>query len=148
MVETKIILGDKIHIGDSSLKYMVVKPKEFELDVERPKGHIQNGDTVYTGEVNVDIPISKITSHDINGSFTLKIALEGCSDNGICYNPVEKEFELKVPEPSFFTKLKSLLDESNSANIVDVLTNESSTFIIFLFLYLEFYYLLHHVYSL
>ncbi len=59
--------------------------------------------------------------------------MEGCSDNGICYNPVEKEFELKVPEPSFFTKLKSLLDESNSANIVDVLTNESSTFIIFLF---------------
>ncbi len=133
VIETKIELGDRIHISDSSLKYIITKPKQFELDVKRPKGHIQNGDIVYTEKVEVDIPISKITSHDINDSFTLVIKLEGCSDDGICYNPVEKEFELKVPEPSFFTKLKSLLDESNSANIVDVLTNESSTFIILLF---------------
>jgi thiol:disulfide interchange protein DsbD len=133
VIETKIILGDKIHISDSSLKYKIIKPKQFELNVKRPKGHIINGELSYTKEVAVDIPISQITSHDINGSFTLKIELEGCSDGGICYNPVEKEFNLKVPEPSFFTKLKSLLDESNSANIVDVLIHESSIFIILLF---------------
>jgi len=133
VIETRIILGDKIHISDSALKYTITKPKQFELDVKRPKGHIINGERSYTKEVAVDIPISQITSHDINGSFTLKISLEGCSDNGICYNPIEKEFELKTPEPSFFSKLKGLLDESNSANIVDVLTHESSTFIIFLF---------------
>ncbi len=103
VIETKIELGDRIHISDSSLKYIITKPKQFELDVKRPKGHIQNGDIVYTEKVEVDIPISKITSHDINDSFTLVIKLEGCSDDGICYNPVEKEFELKVPEPSFFT---------------------------------------------
>ncbi len=133
VIETKIILGDKIHISDSALKYSITKPKEFELDVQRPKGHIINGELSYTKEVKVDIPISKITSKDINGSFTLKIDLEGCSDNGICYNPISKEFNLKTPEPSFFSKISSLLDESNSANIVDVLTHESSTFIIFLF---------------
>jgi len=64
-------LGDRIHISDSSLKYIITKPKQFELDVQRPKGHIQNGDIVYTEKVEVDIPISKITSHDINDSFTL-----------------------------------------------------------------------------
>jgi len=133
VIETRIELADKIHINDASLKYIITKPKQFELDVQRPEGHIQNGDKVYTKEVAIDIPISKITSHDINGSFTLKIALEGCSDDGICYNPIEKEFNLKVPEPSFFSKLKALLDESNSANIVDVLTHESSAFIILLF---------------
>jgi len=133
VVETKIVLGDKIHISDSSLKYIIIKPKRFELNVQRPKGHIINGELSYTKEVAVDIPISQITSQDINGTFTLKIELEGCSDGGICYNPIEKEFNLKVPEPSFFTKLKSLLDESNSANIVDVLVHESSIFIILLF---------------
>ncbi len=53
VIETKIELGDRIHISDSSLKYIITKAKQFELHVKRPKGHIQNGDIVYTEKVEV-----------------------------------------------------------------------------------------------
>ena len=132
VIETKIILGNKIHVIDKTLKYTVEKPKKFELNVTRPKAHKINGDIVYEKAILVDTPISDISSR-VTGDYTLAIELQGCSDNGICYNTVKKEFQFKTPEPSFFSKIMSLTDESNSATIVDVLKSESSFFIIFLF---------------
>ena len=134
-IETKIILGKKIHITDKSLKYRVVEPKNFELNVTRPKAHKVNGNLVYDKSVLVNIPISQITSK-VKGNYTLEIELQGCSDNGICYNTIKKRYKFKTPEPGFFSKIMSLTDESNAGNIVDVLKSESSTFIIFLFLIL------------
>jgi len=140
VIETKIVLGKDIHIFDKDLKYKVIKPKEFELQVNRPKGHTaSNGDKVYTQEVNVDIPISEIQSQlklPPKTPYTLEISFQGCSDRGICYSPESRRFEFTLPEPSFFDKILSLTNESNSANIVDVLKSESSFFIIFLFLIL------------
>jgi len=134
-IETKIILGNKIHVTDESLKYTVEKPKKFELNVTRPKAHKVNGDMVYEKSILINIPISKITSK-VNGEYTFAIELQGCSDNGICYNSIKKEYKFKTPEPSFFSKIMSLTDEANAGNIVDVLKSESSFFIIFLFLIL------------
>ncbi len=134
-IETKIILGDKIHVTAESLKYTVESPKKFELNVTRPKAHKVNGDMVYEKEILINIPISDIASK-IKGNYTFAIELQGCSDNGICYNPIKKEYHFKTPEPSFFSKIMSLTDESNAGNIVDVLKSESSFFIIFLFLIL------------
>ncbi len=135
MIETKIILGKKIHITDKSLKYRIIKPKNFELNVTRPKGHKINGDIIYKKLVAINIPISQISSK-VKGNFTFEIELQGCSDNGICYNTIKKRYKFKTPEPSFFSKIMSLTDESNAGNLVDVLKSESSTFIILLFLIL------------
>ncbi len=135
MIETKIILGKKIHITDKSLKYRIIEPKKFELNVTRPKAHKVNGNMVYEKSILVNIPISQITSK-VKGNYTFEIELQGCSDNGICYNTIKKRYKFKTPEPSFFSKIMSLTDESNAGNIVDVLKSESSTFIIFLFLIL------------
>ncbi len=134
-IETKIILGNKIHVTDESLKYTVESPKKFELNVTRPKAHKVNGDMVYEKAILINIPISDITSK-VNGAYTFAIELQGCSDNGICYNTIKKEYHFKTPEPSFFSKIMSLTDEANAGNIVDVLKSESSFFIIFLFLIL------------
>jgi len=134
-IETKIILGNKIHVTDESLKYTIESPKKFELNVTRPKAHKVNGDMVYEKSILINIPISEISSRVI-GDYTLAIELQGCSDDGICYNTIKKEFKFKTPEPSFFSKIMSLADESNAGNLVDVLKSESSLFIIFLFLIL------------
>jgi thiol:disulfide interchange protein DsbD len=134
-IETKIILGNKIHVTDESLKYTIESPEKFELNVTRPEAHEVNGDMVYEKAILINIPVSKISSK-VNGEYTFAIELQGCSDNGICYNTIKKEYHFKTPEPSFFSKILSLTDEANAGNIVDVLKSESSIFIIFLFLIL------------
>ena len=136
MLRTKIILGDKIHISDESLKYKIIKPKEFELSVTRPKADKLNGDMIYRKQLLVDIPISDITSKDIKGAYSLMIEFQGCSDAGICYNTEKKIYKLKTPKPSFWNRIKNLISSSSSGNISDALTHENPIFIILLFLIL------------
>ncbi len=135
VIETRIILADKIHITDESLKYKIIKPKELELKVKRPTPHKTEDGMVHVGTIRVDIPISDITSK-VKGDYTLLIELQGCSDNGICYNTIEKEYKFKAPQPSVWSKLKDAISQKNANAIVDVLLHENPIFIIALFLIL------------
>ena len=132
MIETKIILADKIHVADESLKYRIIKPKEFELTVNKPKAHKTEDGMVHKGKIIVNIPIADITSQ-ILGDYTLEIELQGCSDNGVCYNTIKKEYNFKG---SVWAKLKKAISEKNTQAIVDILLHESPIFIISLFLIL------------
>jgi thiol:disulfide interchange protein DsbD len=133
VIETKVIIGDKIHVyDDDTLHYRITSPKVVELDVTRPKSHDFDGDMVFEKELIVTIPISQIEAQ-IQGDYTLEVELLGCSDAGICYQPFKKSFQFKGKELGTFDKIKQLVREGNAAKIVDVLVNESSLFVLFLF---------------
>ncbi len=132
LIETKIIMADKIHIYDDSLHYRIISPSTLELAVKKPKALELDGDKVYAKELKVTIPVKEITSK-VKGDYTLEIEFQGCSDAGICYQPIKKSFNFKGAEPGLFDKISSLTKEGNTAKIADVLGNESSFFIIILF---------------
>jgi len=158
IIKATIKLGDKIHIYDESLHFMITKPKKFEIEgLKIPTPNIVDGDRVHSGTIIVDIPIDSIESK-VSGGYTLSVEMEGCSDSGICYQPQKRAFEFestavakisnsstspkKVEESMIskqeskagvFDKISSLTKEGNSAKIADVLDKESSFFIILLF---------------
>jgi len=133
VIETKVIIGDKIHVyDDDTLHYRITSPKMVELTVNRPKSHDFDGDMVFDKELIVNIPVEQIESQ-VQGDYTLEIELLGCSDAGICYQPFKKSFDFKGKELGTFEKIKQLVREGNAAKIVDVLVNESSLFVLFLF---------------
>jgi thiol:disulfide interchange protein DsbD len=139
VIETKIIVADKVHITADTLKYMIVKPKKILLNVKKPVAHDDDGVAVYTKDIVVNIPIKTITSKIGAEDYTLSIAFSGCADTGICYNPIEKEYSFKgdsTAEISFFAKIKEAINSSNPNAISDLLIAESSFFIISLFLIL------------
>ncbi len=160
VIETTIILGDKIHIYEDSLHFKVTKPQDFEIiKLEKPAAHDIDGDLAYEGEVLVTIPVDAIESK-VQGDYTLTVEFEGCSDAGICYQPQKKDFIFqrssatatateavpiaapvtvkeketkKSEETGILEKISSLAEEGNTAKIADVLKSESSFFIILLF---------------
>lgn len=138
IIRTKIVLADKIHISADTLKFFIVKPEKIELSVRLPKSHKVDGDEVYEKEVLVDIPLSLVASKVV-GEFTLSVQFSGCSDNGICYNPQERDFIL-AGDPNakigFFDKLSEAIASSNPNAIMDIIKSESAFFIITLFLVL------------
>jgi thiol:disulfide interchange protein DsbD len=137
-INTKIVLGKDIHITYETLKYKIIKPTEFELDVDKPKPHKVQKELYLENDVIVDIPVSSIASK-IQGEekkYTLLIEFQGCSSKGICYDTVKKEYNFVTPKPSLWSKIMSLTDSKNSASIIDVLKSESSFFIVLLFLVL------------
>ncbi len=151
VIETKIILGEKIHVTADTLKYTIVKPKNILLNVKTPDAHDDDGTLVYTKEIMVNIPVSDISAKIGNKDYTLAINFSGCADAGICYNPIKKIYKFKgdstAPEVDlstvdstknigFFEKLTGAIHSSNPNAISELLMGESSFFIIFLFLIL------------
>ena len=132
IIKTQIKLADKIHVYEDSVHYKVVAPEELELNVSKPKAHEFDGDKVYEKELKVDINTKDIESK-IAGDYTLEVEFQGCSDAGICYQPIKKRFEFKGTKLGVFDKISKMLKEGNTAKIADILVNESSIFILFLF---------------
>ena len=133
VIDTKVTLADKIHVyDDDTLHYRITSPSKVELDVKRPASHDSDGDKVFEKEILVNIPVKDIESK-VKGDYTLEIELVGCSDAGICYQPFVRSFNFKGVEVGVFDKISSLTKEGNTAKIADVLSSESSFFIILLF---------------
>ncbi len=98
-IKTKIKLGDKIYIYDDALKYKIIKPKEIDLDkeIKRPKPEKFHDFIVHRNkEVDVNIPLSLIQKKIDTKEFTLAIEYQGCSEKGLCYQPLKKEFTFKL----------------------------------------------------
>ncbi len=133
VIQTKIAIGKHIHVyDDKTLRYRIISPQLVELAVNKPTSHNFDGDMVFEKEILVDIPVTDITSK-VKGDYTLEIEFLGCSDAGICYQPIKKSFNFKGVELGTLDKIKQLVKEGNAAKIVDVLVNESSLFVLFLF---------------
>jgi len=135
VIETKIVLGDKIHVTADTLKYLIVEPDEVELNVKKPVAHEVDGDMVYEKDIVVNIPLKEIYAN-VDGDYTLSINFSGCSDAGICYNPISDKFKFKGDPNAKGTwaKIMEAIDQANPMAIVDLLIHESSFFVIFLFL--------------
>jgi thiol:disulfide interchange protein DsbD len=131
-IQTKIKMADKIHIYEDSLHYKIIVPQELELTVDKPAPHEFDGDKIYEKELIVNIPTKEIEAK-VAGDYTLAIEFQGCSDAGICYQPIKKTFQFKGKELGIFDKISQMIKEGNTAKIADILVNESSVFILLLF---------------
>ncbi len=194
-LKTAIILADKIHAYVNKLKYIITSPKKVELEFTKPEAVKIEGDPdpVFYGTQTINIPLSQLRAKGIEGNFTLNILMQGCSEDGICYNPQKRTFQFSMPtgkklseaeaaeqqqlkelaeeeelekmaekattskadewskaqqesgkkstaseetdtkQEGLFAKISRLLKEGNTAKIAEVLTKESSFFILFLF---------------
>ena len=153
-IKTKIILGENIYIYAKDLHYKITKPKVIEIDYKKPKIE-KHGEFRVFRSVDIDIPMSEI-SKNVNQNYTLTIEMTGCSDAGICYQPQTRSFDFNYthtkenisgqstiapdteamkskPVEGIIAKISRLTKEGNTAKIADVLVNESSFFILFLF---------------
>ena len=140
------------------MHFKIIKPKEFELDVKKPKAMDLEGDKVYYGKLDFKIPLKEIESK-VKGAYTLQIEMSGCSDAGICYQPQKFTFDFNSSnravsqnslkeskdikqevakaqndnKEGFFEKIGKLSSEGNSAKIAKALANENLIFILLLF---------------
>ena len=132
VIHTSIVMADKIHTYEDSLHYRITTPQQVELSVSKPEPHEFDGDKVYEKELSVDIQTSNIETK-VAGDYTLEIEFQGCSDAGICYQPIKKTFNFKGAELSMFDKVSAVVKEGNPKKIVDFFLDESPIFIIIIF---------------
>ena len=95
-IHTIIKLAPDMYIYDEKLKYTITTPKEVSLDklIKRPDPVNFHDFIVHKdGDIVVDIPLSLIKEKIGDVPFTIKINYQGCSEKGLCYQPLSKSFE-------------------------------------------------------
>ena len=132
VIETNIKMAEKIHIYQDALHYRIISPETLELNADLPKAHDFDGDLVYDKTLKVNIPTSLI-EEQVAGAYTLELEFMGCSDAGICYQPIKKTFNFEGKALGTLDKISQMIKEGNTAKIADILVNESSVFILLLF---------------
>ena len=143
MIQTTIKLGDKIYVYDEYLKYHIIKPKEVDLDkdIKRPKPENFHDFIVHRGkDIKVNIPLSLIKEKVGDGKFTLQIDYQGCSEKGLCYQPLHKTFTFSTKNSTAQTATKTTpvkqtpaQDVSEEDQIVNALKGGSLLTILSLF---------------
>ena len=88
----------------------------------KPKAHDFDGDMGYAKEIIVAIPTKEIEAQ-VKGDYTIEIEFQGCSDAGICYQPIKKTYYYKGAELGVFDKISKLVNEGNTAKIAYILVN-------------------------
>ncbi|MGC9351269.1 MAG: protein-disulfide reductase DsbD domain-containing protein, partial [Sulfurovum sp.] len=131
-IVSTLTMADKIHIYEETLRFKAKGDREVILKPDLPKAEELDGERVHKGVVTVSIPTEKITSQ-VSGDYTFSVEFQGCSDAGLCYSPIVKSYQFKGKELGVREKIAKLSKEGNAAKIVDVLINESSIFVLFLF---------------
>ena len=98
-IHTVLKIADEIYVYDEQLKYEIVKPKEVNLDkkIKRPSPVEFHEFSVHRkGDVVVDIPLTIIKEAIGDKDFTLKVSYQGCSEKGLCYQPMQKSFDFNA----------------------------------------------------
>lgn len=93
-VALSIHLGEGIYLYDDKITLSLVKPKELSLDtlVSRPAPEMFHEYATQRKDFDLFVPQAWLEKEVQKGSFTLRLSYQGCSEVGICYQPLSQEF--------------------------------------------------------
>ena len=94
-LKVEIVLADDIYLYKEKLK-ITLKNQDFVLkNISYPKSIEHDGVEVLTQTVIVNADIFKTTQTD-SQEIEVLVEYQGCSEKGLCYEPLERLFNLKV----------------------------------------------------
>ncbi len=96
-IVAKVKLADQIYIYDHALKFDVLAPKGLQIEkIEKPKSIKHEDEAVYEGEPKFLVSLAK--KGELSGVQTVqfRFGFQGCSALGLCYEPMENTYTLKI----------------------------------------------------
>ncbi|MDY0124397.1 protein-disulfide reductase DsbD [Sulfurimonas sp.] len=120
-IEAKIELGKDIYIYEDSIKLNIKEGSGIAIkDVLYPKSVDHHGDMSYTTSPTFIIDLSKDSGVDGVKTVEFEISYQGCSEQGLCYEPYTNSFTLEVDSSKLgdsLVKEKSAADKKEQEKI-------------------------------
>jgi len=97
-VSATIDLGEKIYVYKSKVKAIIIeKDSGVIIDhITMPEGVNHDGETVFTTSPVIDIKLAKDRPIDTIVPITLQLSYQGCSEQGLCYEPINTKFNFNI----------------------------------------------------
>lgn len=91
-ITINIGLGKKIYLYKDKLHVELTKPTKQNLDelINFPKSVYFHDNNVYREDINITITQSIINRYVTSGEYELRVSWQGCSEAGLCYQPMKK----------------------------------------------------------
>ncbi len=96
-IESSIEIAKDIYIYEDSISLQIVKADGISIEnIDMPKSVLHDGDKVFLQSPSFLVYLKK--DLDVKGikTVTFSISYQGCSQKGLCYEPLTKEFILEV----------------------------------------------------
>jgi len=144
-IEAGVKIAPSIYLYDAKLKVALVGAKGLSIkDIQKPKTTDHEGDKVYMQSPNFVLTLKNDGSVHGVQNVKVKVAYQGCSEKGLCYEPNEKEFTLTIDADKLVSNTKSnavatasqKVEKSQTDTIAD--TIKSSSFIVVLLTFMGF----------
>jgi thiol:disulfide interchange protein DsbD len=135
-------IAKDIYLYDDKLKIALVEAKGLSIkEVKRPATVNHNGDKVFLKSPTLIVTLKKDDA-SLNGIQTIKVKIsyQGCSEQGLCYEPNTKEFTLKIDTDKLSSANETLHVKSEAKSKTDSIadTIKSSSFFVVLATFLGF----------
>jgi thiol:disulfide interchange protein DsbD len=92
-----IHLGDQIYLYNETLKVVLKDSDGLVISSKTQNDAIDHdGELVYFKTPNISIDIAKLTKNIKNSDFSIELSFQGCSEQGLCYEPMTKVYNFNV----------------------------------------------------
>jgi len=100
LIHIEIEMAEHIHLTKSALKFTIEPPEKIAFGAYQlpPAEKDEFGDEIYVKQFNLEIPLVLKSPNSKNVTFVL--TYQGCSDRGVCYPPVTKEYNFTLSKPT------------------------------------------------
>lgn len=96
-IEVKIELGNHIYLYKSKLYAKIVGNSGIAVDrITMPEGVDHDGQTVFTESPEIAIALKATKPLSGIVPVTLQLEFQGCSEDGLCYEPIVEKIALKI----------------------------------------------------
>jgi len=140
-IETGVKLAKDIYLYEDKLKIELVDAKGLSIEnIQKPATTKHSGDNVYLKSPNFIVTLKKDASVSGLQDVKLKIFYQGCSTQGLCYEPGTKEFMLTIDTDKLSSANDTLHVKAEGKSETDSIadTIKSSSFLVVLATFLGF----------
>ncbi len=138
-IEAGIVLGEKIYVYEEKVNVTLVDGKGIVVSKMISPKSVQHHDTlVFLESPKFILHLANESGTSGKKEVTVKVSYQGCSDDGICYEPSEKSFTLTVDSSKLETNTNTpknekpqVVEKSQTDTIADTIKN-GNIFIILL----------------
>ncbi|MDD2369516.1 MAG: protein-disulfide reductase DsbD, partial [Sulfuricurvum sp.] len=97
-VSATIELGESIYLYKSKIKAAIVEKNSGVIidHITMPEGVNHDGETVFKTSPVIDIKLAKDRPINTIVPITLRLSYQGCSDQGLCYEPIDTTFNFNI----------------------------------------------------
>ena len=126
-----IELGQDIYLYQSKVSAKIVE-KNSGIVIDRlvlPEGVEHDGEKVYLTSPSIDIALAKTRELDEIVPITLVLSYQGCSEQGLCYEPMETTFNFDIETSALILKEATSATPKKSPITVSETDRITQTFI-------------------